>query len=87
MHPVGMWCCPTPFTTAPGVLSANVSLERREEIHKVRMCSKQVSVLAEGLRALSLSACGKLHYRRGSGPSVMCRQGEQSLTPDWSCLS
>lgn len=48
------------------------------------MCSKQISVLAEAMRALFLSACGKLHYchrdaRRGSVPSVLCSWGEALL--------
>lgn len=60
------------------------AFEKREKIQKFRMCSKQISVLAEVMRALFLSACGKLHYRcrtarRGSVPSVLCSWGEALL--------
>lgn len=60
------------------------AFERREEIQELRMCSKQISLLAEAMRALLLSACGKLHYchrdaRRGSVPSVLCSLEEALL--------
>ena len=60
------------------------AFERRKEIQKLRICSKQISVLAEAMRALFLSACGKLHYCcratcRGSVPSVLCSWGEALL--------